>query len=191
MQHVFVRICGRDFSMKKFVAMGRGGSGKTTFVALMTKYFIEKGENIFLLGPTGTGKTHLAQAISHRACRQQLCVEFFNFHDFFSTLHKADLSNRTDKLMKLLIKAEILVIDDFAFKKIDQKSAEYFYAVVDERYRQKSTILTSNRAINDWAKIFPDPIMANAIMDRLAHNAHQIIIKGESYRKKYKPKFYR
>ena len=83
---------------------------------------------------------------------------------------------------------ELLVIDDFAFKKIDQKSAEYFYAVVDERYRQKSIILTSNRAINDWANIFPDPVMANAIMDRLAHNAHQIIIKGESYRKKYRPK---
>ena len=155
---------------------------------LATCNFIEKGENIFLLGPTGTGKTHLAQAISHKACRQHLCVEFFNFHEFFSTLHKADITNRADKLMKSLLKAELLVIDDFAFKKIDQKSAEYFYAVVDERYRQKSIILTSNRAMNDWANIFPDTVMANAIMDRLAHNAHQIIIKGESFRKKYRPK---
>jgi len=155
---------------------------------LATCNFIEKGENIFLLGPTGTGKTHLAQAISHKACRKHLCVEFFNFHDFFSEFHKADLTNRTDKLMKSLLRADLLVIDDFAFKKIDQQSAEYFYAVVDERYRQKSIILTSNRAMNDWANIFPDTVMANAIMDRLAHNAHQIIIKGESYRKKYRPK---
>ena len=72
---------------------------------LATCNFIEKGENIFLLGPTGTGKTHLAQAVSHKACRQHITVEFFNFHDFFSTLHKADITNRTDKLMKSLIKA--------------------------------------------------------------------------------------
>ena len=156
---------------------------------LATCHFIEKGENIFFLGPTGTGKTHLAQAISHKACRQHITVEFFNFHEFFSEFHKADITNRTDKLMKSLLKADLIVIDDFAFKKIDQKSAEYFYAVVDERYRQKSIILTSNRAMNDWVNIFPDSVMANAIMDRLAHNAHQIIIKGESYRKKYRPKF--
>lgn len=155
---------------------------------LATCRFIEKGENIFFLGPTGTGKTHLAQAISHKACRKHLIVEFFNFYEFFSTLNKADLCNRVDKLMKSLLKADLLVIDDFAFKKIDQKSAEYFYAIVDERYSHKSIILTSNRAMNDWASIFPDPIMTNAIMDRLAHNAYQIIIKGESFRKKFKPK---
>ena len=154
---------------------------------LATCRFIEKGENIFLLGPTGTGKTHLAQAISHMACRQFLTVEFYNFHEFFSKLHKADLMNRIDKLMKSLINADLIVIDDFAFKKIDQKSAEYLYALVDSRYRQKSIILTSNRAMNDWVSIFPDPVMANAFMDRLAHNAHQIIIKGESFRKKFRP----
>lgn len=154
---------------------------------LATCRFIEKGENIFLLGPTGTGKTHLAQAISHMACRQFLTVEFYNFHEFFSKLHKADLMNRIDKLMKSLIKADLIVIDDFAFKKIDQKSAEYLYALVDDRYRQRSIILTSNRAMNDWVSIFPDPVMANAFMDRLAHNAHQIIIKGESFRKKFRP----
>ena len=155
---------------------------------LATCRFIEKGDNIFLLGPTGTGKTHLAQAISHMACRQMLSVEFFNFHDFFNALHKADLLSRIDRLMKSLIKADLIVIDDFAFKKIDQKSAEYFYALVDARYRQKPIILTSNRAMNDWTVVFPDPVMANALMDRLAHNAHQIIIKGESFRKKYRPK---
>ena len=155
---------------------------------LATCRFIEKGENIFLVGPTGTGKTHLAQAISHMACRQMLSVEFFTFHNFFTTIHKADLLGRIDRVMKSLIKSDLIVIDDFAFKKIDQKSAEYLYALIDTRYRQKSVILTSNRAMNDWINIFPDPVMANALMDRLAHNAHQIIIKGESFRKKYRPK---
>ena len=155
---------------------------------LATCRFIDKGENIFLLGPTGTGKTHLAQAISHMACRQMLSVEFYNFHDFFNAIHKADLMNKSDRLIKSLVKADLIVIDDFAFKKIDQHSAEYFYALVDARYRQRPIILTSNRAMNDWTGVFPDPVMANALMDRLAHNAHQIIIKGESFRKKYRPK---
>lgn len=155
---------------------------------LATCRFIERGENIFLLGPTGTGKTHLAQAIAHKACRQHLIVEFLKFHDLFSSLTKADINNKIEKFLKALLKADLLIIDDFAFKKIDQKSAEYFYALVDARYGHKSIILTSNRAMNDWASIFPDPVMANAIMDRLAHNAHQIIIKGESYRKKFRPK---
>ncbi len=90
--------------------------------------------------------------------------------------------------MKKLLRLDLLVIDDFGFKSIDQQSAERFYAIVDERFGQKSIILTSNRAMTDWVKLFPDPVIANAIMDRLAHTSHQIIIKGQSYRKKLAPK---
>jgi DNA replication protein DnaC len=151
-------------------------------------HFIEKGENIFLLGPTGTGKTHLAKAIAHSACRKYLRVEFFNFQELFHTLKQADLANALERRMSPLRKTDLLILDDFAFKKLDQQSAEYFYMIVDDRYSsKKSMILTSNRAISDWEGIFPDPIMANALMDRIAHNAHQIIIKGESYRKKSRP----
>jgi DNA replication protein DnaC len=154
---------------------------------LSTCRFIEKGENIFFVGPTGTGKTHLAKALAHAACRQHLCVDFFNFQELFHTLKQADLANSLDRRMRVLKTTDLLVLDDFAFKKLDQQSAEYFYMIVDARYATKSIILTSNRAMSDWDAIFPDPIMANALMDRLAHNAHQIVIKGESYRKKLKP----
>ncbi len=82
-----------------------------------------------------------------------------------------------------------MAIDDFGFKKIDQQQAEYLYAIVDARYAVKSIILTSNRAMNDWLSIFPDPVIANAILDRLAHHSHHITIKGESYRKKFAPIF--
>jgi DNA replication protein DnaC len=150
--------------------------------------FIDKGENILLLGPTGTGKTHLAKAICHAACRKYLTVAFFSCYQFFNELNKATLTNHHDQLMKRLMKVDLLAIDDFAFKKIDQQSAEFLYAIVDTRYGVKSIILTSNRAMTDWASIFPDPVVANAILDRVAHNAHQIVIKGESYRKKFKPK---
>jgi DNA replication protein DnaC len=154
---------------------------------LSTCRFIEKSENIFFVGPTGTGKTHLAKAIGHMACRQFLSVGFYNFQELFLTMTNADLSGKLDKFLKNISKINLLIIDDFAFKKIDQKQSEYLYAIVDARYGACSTILTSNRAMSDWAGIFPDPIMANALMDRLCHNAHQIIIKGESYRKKKSP----
>lgn len=97
------------------------------------------------------------------------------------------LNDKIDKLMKKLLKTDLLVIDDFAFKKISQQSSEYLYALVDARYQTKSIILTSNRAIADWEAIFPDAVMANAILDRLAHNAHQIKINGDSFRKKMSP----
>jgi len=154
---------------------------------LATCRFIEKAENILFLGPTGTGKTHLAQALAHSACRKHFTVAFYSFGDFFRTLQTADVTNKFEKLMKKIMKIDLLIIDDFAFKKINQTQAEYFYAIVDARYNSKSFILTSNRALSDWTSVFPDPVIANAIMDRLAHNAHQIIIKGESYRKKFSP----
>lgn len=156
---------------------------------LATCKFVEQGHGIFLLGPTGTGKTHLAKALCHQACRRYLSVAFFSFFQFFNELHKAEQKNQLSKYLRQLGKVDLLAIDDFGFKKIDQQQAEYLYAIVDARYAVKSIIITSNRAMNDWLTIFPDPVIANAILDRLAHQSHHIIIKGESYRKKFAPKF--
>jgi DNA replication protein DnaC len=146
--------------------------------------FIERGEGIFFIGPTGTGKTHLAKALAHKACRMMFSVAYYSFRDLFSELATADLQNTLPLAIKRLLLVDLLVIDDFGFKTIDQASAERLYAIVDGRFRTKSIILTSNRAMADWPGLFPDPIIANAILDRIAHTSHQIVIKGQSYRKK-------
>lgn len=146
--------------------------------------FIQRAENVFFLGPTGTGKTHLAQALSHSACRRFHSVEFHKFSALLEALIKAELTGNGDRLLRLLSRCDLLVIDEFALRKLDARSAEWLYTIVDNRYGTASTILTSNRSLEDWLAIFPDKVMANAVMDRLAHNAHQIVLKGESYRKK-------
>jgi DNA replication protein DnaC len=149
--------------------------------------FVERGDSIFFLGPTGTGKTHLAKALAHQACRFMFTVSFYNFHTLFSDMASADLQNRLPGLIKRLLSVDVLVIDDFGFKAIDQDSAERLYAIVDGRFGRKSMILTSNRSISDWGSLFSDPVMGNAIMDRLANAAHHVVIKGQSYRKNLKP----
>jgi len=156
---------------------------------LATCRFIDRGEGIFFIGPTGTGKTHLAKALCHSACRKHYCVAFYSFHQFFNKLEQAAIAGREFKLIQYLSNVDLLAIDDFGFKKLTQQAAEFLYAIVDARFGHKSIILTSNRAINDWLNIFPDPVIANTILDRVAHHSFQFIIKGQSYRKNFKPKF--
>jgi len=153
---------------------------------LSTCRFIDKGENIFFLGPTGTGKTHLTQAFCINACRKHFKVGYFKFYQLFEQFKQAQMSDTLNRLLYQLNKLDLLAIDDFAFRDISKQDAQIFYALVDQRYKRKSMILNSNRDISDWINIFPDPIIANAILDRLAHNAHQIVLKGESYRKKFR-----
>lgn len=155
---------------------------------LSTCHFVEQGMNIFFFGPAGVGKTHLAKALAHCACRKYLSVAFFSFQDLFHQFAKADLDGKLDELLERLTKTDLIIVDDFAFKKLNQQQSEYFYTLVNERSPLKSFIFTSNRALSDWINIFPDPIIANSILDRIAHNAYQITLKGESYRKKFAPK---
>jgi DNA replication protein DnaC len=135
---------------------------------LDTCRFIGRAANVFFLEPTGTEKTHLAQVLFHAACRCFLSVEFFNSLALVEALTKADLTTSTERLLTYISRCDLLVIDEFTMRKLDARSAEWFYTIVDNRYGSASTILTSNRSLEDWLAVFPDKVMANPQMDRLA-----------------------
>jgi DNA replication protein DnaC len=146
--------------------------------------YLDKRENIFLLGPVGVGKTHVAQALGHIACRMGYEVLFTKAAKMFRYLNGGRADNSFEKRIKRYTSVQLLIIDDLGLKPLTPIQSDDFYEVISERYLKKSTIFTSNRILEDWHSLFPDPVIANSAMDRIAHNAHQITMSGESYRNK-------
>jgi DNA replication protein DnaC len=155
---------------------------------LSTCGFIQKGEHVLLYGPAGTGKSHIAQAIGHQACRQGYDVLFTKAVKLFRYLLQGRADESWESRMKRYLSADLLIIDDFGLSQLTATQAEDFYEIVSERHLRSSILITSNRPPQDWVALFPDPVMANSALDRLAHHAHHLIMEGESYRRKLIPK---
>lgn len=157
---------------------------------LATCLFIEKREHVLIYGPAGVGKTHLAQALGHEACRRGHDVLFVKAVKMLRSLLAARADHSWEKQLKKFLRPDLLVIDDFGLSVLSTTQAEDFYEIVNERHLKSSLVITSNRPPQDWIALFPDPVMANSAMDRLAHHAHHIKIEGgESYRKKLRPQY--
>jgi DNA replication protein DnaC len=157
---------------------------------LATCLFIERKEHILIYGPAGVGKTHLAQAIGHEACRKGYDVLFVKAIKMLRSLHAARADHSWEKRIKKFLRPQLLIIDDFGLTALTPAQAEDFYEIVTERHLKSSMIINSNRPPQDWIPLFPDPVMANSALDRLAHHAHHIMIGGgESYRKKLRPTY--
>ena len=152
--------------------------------ALIGLDWLERRENVILTGPVGVGKTFIANALAHVACRKNKSVIVVKAAQLFKNLYAARADNSLEKELTRLIAPSLLVIDDFGLERLTQEQAHDFYEIISERYERASTIITSNRHITEWVNLFDDSILANSALDRLAHNAHQMIIEGESYRKK-------
>ena len=146
--------------------------------------FIEAKENIVFLGSSGVGKTHLATSIGIAAAKQRYSTYFIKCNDLLQQLKRAKLENRLDARLKYFNKYKLLIIDELGYLPIDAEDSKLFFQLIDMRYENKSTILTTNINFNSWDDIFYNPIIANAILDRILHHAHVVSISGNSYRLK-------
>ena len=154
---------------------------------LGTCLFIKRKEHVILYGPPGTGKTHLAQALGNRVCRSNYTVLFTTAIKLFRKLTASRVEGAYEDVMRTLLKPHLLIIDDLGLIGFTQEQTEAFYEIVAERHHRGSIIITSNRPPGDWPGLFPDQVLANSLMDRLAHKAHHLPLKGESYRKRGRP----
>ena len=144
--------------------------------------FLEAAENIVFLGSSGVGKTHLATSIGIAAAKKRYSTYFIKCHDLIQQLKKAKLENRLEARLRHFFKYKLLIIDELGYLPIEKNDAKLFFQLIDLRYEKRSTILTTNINFNSWDDVFYDPVIANAILDRILHHAHVINITGKSYR---------
>jgi DNA replication protein DnaC len=150
---------------------------------LASCHFVEQRQNLVIGGPPGIGKTHVVKAIGHEACRRGYQVLFRTTQRLLGEL-LADSAEHAERMLRRAVRVDLLILDDFAFRKLDQKEAEMLYVVAEERLGKASTVLTANRPPSDWYAIFPDPVVGGAVLDRMVSSAIKLIsTTGSSYRK--------
>jgi DNA replication protein DnaC len=155
---------------------------KAKVIDLATCAFVERYESALIIGPTGVGKSHIAQAIGHRACRAGHTVLYVAAHDMLKQLRAARADGSHDRRMLRFTAPDLLIIDDLGLRPLSGDEPLDLYEIIRQRYERAATLITTNRAVDELAQLFGDPLLASAAMDRLLHNAHVMVIEGDSYR---------
>jgi DNA replication protein DnaC len=148
--------------------------------------WLHAGESVILFGPVGVGKTHVAQGLGHLAVRQGAGVRFAKTSRVLADLAGGHADRTWDKRIRELTRPDVLILDDFAMRQLTAPQADDLYELVSER-QGRSMIITSNRAPSDWYPLFPNPVVAESLLDRVINNSHQVIMNGPSYRPNKQP----
>jgi len=162
------------------------GIEKSVMMNLISCNWIRNHQNLLISGPTGVGKTFLACAVAQKACREGFRTLYLRSPQFFYQIALARADGSYGTLMKRLSKAHLLVLDDLALTPLNDTERRDLLEVTEERQGSSSTLITSQLPIENWHDYIGDPTIADAILDRLIHNAHRIQLKGGSMRKKQK-----
>jgi DNA replication protein DnaC len=149
---------------------------------LQTLAFIERAENVVLLGPPGVGKTHIAIGLGMRALQGGHRVYFVSAHDLLDQIRAAQMDGVPGHKQRHLNNVPMLIIDELGYVEFDKSAATWLFQLICQRYEHRSTVITSNRNFADWGQIFTDTTLAGALLDRLLHHSHVLNLKGESYR---------
>lgn len=173
-------------TLKEFDFTYQPTINKNKVMDLATLRFMEEKSNIIFMGSPGTGKTHLATAIGIEAASQRISTYFINFAELMEKFKQASKENRVEKVVKHYLKYSLLIIDEIGYLPVDRNASYGFFQLIAARYENRSTILTTNQAFNRWGEVFGDPVIANAIIDRLVHHCEIVKINGMSYRIKDK-----
>ena len=160
---------------------------RTLWTELTSLRFLDGPHGALLLGAVGVGKTHLATALGHIAVRRRVPTLMLRADAMFKRLKASRLDNSTEAEMRRLAQTRLLIIDDFALQPMDATQTADFYELVVARHHKASTVLTSNRGPDEWLAMMSDALLAQSAVDRLTSTAHELVVEGESYRRRQKP----
>jgi len=170
-----------DFNFPKKIA-------KAAIVRLFDCDFIGRHGCAVLIGPTGTGKSHLLNALGYTACERGYSVRYTRVVEMLNYLTTAQINGRLAKALKTYVRPQLLLLDELGYLPIDKRGADLLFQVVAARYEFGSIVLTTNRSFREWGTLFDvDNTLATALIDRLMHHGEALVIKGDSYRMKDKP----
>ena len=159
------------------------GIERAFFAKLVDGDWIARKQNLLITGPTGVGKSWIACALGHKACRDNRSVLYHRMPRLFEALALARGDGRHARLLKALSRVELLVLDDWGLAPLTADQRRDLLEIVDDRHQRGSTVITSQVPIDHWHEVIADPTIADAVLDRLVHNAHRLVIKGDSMRK--------
>jgi DNA replication protein DnaC len=174
--------------LERFDATAKITYDKALFAELSSLRFLEASRHVTMLGPVGVGKTFLATALGHLACRHGYRVLFTRADRMLHTLRKSRFDNSYESEMRKLCGVDLLIIDDFAMGPMTADESKDVYELLVERTGRGSMIVTSNRDTKEWLTVFDDPLRAQSALDRFVNSAYDLVIEGESYRPRLKPR---